>query len=327
MNANKNKFILLYVLITIGFLFSLDRTQAQIHQKSFDDKNIHCIYNLSNGMFNGQYKSFYKNGKIKISGKFTDNNRKGIWTLWSKDGKILVKREYSNNYEYKQIFPVNIKNSNYLGDRDSNGTIKDFDVKEQMIAQSQRIWRLITKNNNDFLFKNNYLGNVLTNLVLNSKISAYSAVNDEFTKPYSLKEITDKYDFNKIEIIAYKIKETWFFDNVRKISESRIIGICPVAVYKSDTTKQIDLFWLYYPDIRVNLAKEKLNFALSNIKNLDDFFFFRYFSSYIYKEDNIYNKEIKDYKNGNEIDVESERIMLILIESETDFWYKFAWEK
>ncbi len=324
MNANKSKFILFSLLITIGFLFSLDRTQAQIHQKSFEDKNIHCIYNLSNGMFNGQYKSFYKNGKIKASGKFADNSRNGIWTLWSKDGKILVKRDYSNNYEYKQIFPVNIKNSNYLGERDSNGTIKDFDVKEQMIAQSQRIWRFITINNNDFLFKNNYLGNLLMNMVLKSKTIAYDAINDEFTKPYSIEELTNKYDFNKIEIIAYKIKEIWFFDNVRKISESRIIGICPVAVYRLDTSKQFDLFWLYYPDIRANLAKEKLNFALPNIKNLDDVFFFRYFSSKIYKEDNVYNKEIKDYKNGNEIDVEAERIMLNLFESEHDFWLEFS---
>jgi antitoxin component YwqK of YwqJK toxin-antitoxin module len=327
MKSNRKLLLVLLLITAILFLFSIKNLQAQKNQKTFKDKDLHCEYNLNSGMLNGSYKSYFENGKHKSSGSFYNNNWSGLWTLWDSTGKIMIKRDYKSNFEYKQLYPSNINNYTYLNKRDTSGYIKDFDVKEEMIVQSQRNWRLIEKNNNDLLFKNNYLGKVLTDLVLKSKTSAYNGINDEFTKPYSIKEITDKYDFNKIEIIAYKIKETWFFDNVRKISESRIIGICPVAVYKSDTSMQFDLFWLYYPDIRVNLAKEKINHAMPNIKNLDDVFFFRYFSSKIYKEDNIYNKEIKDYKNGNEIDVEAERIMLNLIETETDFWKKFASEK
>lgn len=326
----KSKRILLlvtFLLTAIGFSFSIKNLQAQNNQKTFKDKDLQYEYNITNGMLNGLYKSYFTNGKLKSSGSFYNNNRYGLWTTWDSTGKIMIKRIYKSNFEFKQLYPANINNYTFLNKRDSSGFVKDFDVKEQMIVQSQRIWRIITKSNNDLFFKNNYLGKVLTDLVLNSKTIAYDAINDEFTKKYSVEELTNKYDLSKIEIIAYKIKETWFFDNVRKISESRIIGICPVAVYKSDTTKQIDLFWLYYPDIRVNLAKEKINHAMPNIKNLDDILFFRYFSSNIYKEDNIYNKEIKDYKKGNDINVEAEKIMLNLIETETDFWKKFASEK
>jgi len=54
----------------------------------------------------------------------------------------------------------------------------------------------------------------------------------------------------------------------------------------------------------------------------DQIFQMRYFNAVVYKENNVYDREIKDYKNGRPLDqlLESRRIREELRNYEHDLW-------
>jgi gliding motility associated protien GldN len=128
------------------------------------------------------------------------------------------------------------------------------------------------------------------------------------------------------EIVAWDIKEDWFFDKQRSVMDVRIIGISPVVYYSDPNTKQVigtkNLFWLYFPQIRPIIQ----NYFVYNRKNdaqrmsYDDLFWKRSFSSYITKESSIYDRTINDYTSGVDALLESERIKKEMMEIEHDVW-------
>ena len=53
----------------------------------------------------------------------------------------------------------------------------------------------------------------------------------------------------------------------------------------------------------------------------DELFTKRMFSSYVYKESNVYNRSISDYKQGLDVLLESEDIKEEIFEYESDLWH------
>ncbi len=127
------------------------------------------------------------------------------------------------------------------------------------------------------------------------------------------------------DIIQYYLKEDWFFDKERSVMDVRIIGIAPV-IYDRDESGNItgfkELFWLYFPECRYVFQ----NFYVQNRHNdaqrmsFDDLFWKRMFQSYIIKESNIYDREIKDYRAGVDALLESEKIKEDIFIFEHDLW-------
>src|SRR5690606_2197579 len=110
------------------------------------------------------------------------------------------------------------------------------------------------------------------------------------------------------------IKEDWIFDKQRSERYVRIIGICPIInVYAEGSGElkgQKELFWLYYPECRYVFN----NYDVFNAHNtaqrmsFDQLFQLRMFSSYVVKEDNVYDRLIQSYALGLDGLLESERI-------------------
>jgi gliding motility associated protien GldN len=148
--------------------------------------------------------------------------------------------------------------------------------------------------------------------------------------------ITQKGFVNWKYVREYRIKEKWFFDKKHSKLDVRIIGICPVKVFKKgDGGNDVEaggndaeviretLFWVYFPEARRVLA----NTACHTGKNLqanmsfDDVFFKRYFSSRIVQAANVNDIKIAEYTHGGlEAILESERIKYELLKMESDFW-------
>ena len=306
------------LLLSIVLLFN--HSKAQNHK--FVNNSINCTYETKDGRLNGLYVSYYKNGQKKAEGKFGNNYRIGKWTVYDSTGRFRLQREYSAPFDYTQtIFqhtaaaPKEVKSSykskiNY----NSNGYIDYFELQEKMVIWTKRIWRYIAPAENKILFENNRLYDLLLQNLSNKHITAYK--DEEFSVNDSV-----KHDASSYKVIGYKIKEDYVFDNVRSLLETRIIGLCPVVInlQKKDT---IDLCWLYFPEIRKALAQEKIGHNdQTNIKTLDDLFFYRDFYGQIYKEANVYDRPINSYmKSKAEIEKESERIEISIIETEHDFW-------
>ncbi|MGZ4049029.1 MAG: type IX secretion system ring subunit PorN/GldN, partial [Bacteroidia bacterium] len=83
------------------------------------------------------------------------------------------------------------------------------------------------------------------------------------------------------------------------------------------------LFWIYFPDARPYLAKAAVFNRHNDAERMsyDELFTKRMFSSYVYKESNVYNRSILDYKTGLDVQLESEDIKENIFNYESDLWH------
>jgi gliding motility associated protien GldN len=132
--------------------------------------------------------------------------------------------------------------------------------------------------------------------------------------------ITESFSPNRVKKIL--LKEEWFFDRQRSVLDVRILGIA--LLYEQDDKEKGDqpLFWVYFPEARNVLAKYDV-FNRQNPmerRSFDDIFWKRQFSSYIIKEENVYDRSINEYKKGLDALLESNRIKEDMILKEHDLW-------
>lgn len=228
------------------------------------------------------------------------------------------------------------------------------DIREADVFWSKRVWRTIDvreKMNLIFAYPQQTLISVIHDVAMKGDLSVYNvgvANADQFTEklpidkvaaignridtttvidPISLlpveKIIVNEFDPTKV--IKFKLKEDWFFDEETSTFQVRIIGIAPVIeAYSADGNYLGDetMYWVYYPDLRPILAKfEAYNTGNDAIRlSWEDIFEARFFSSYITKESNVYDRVIQEYATGLDALFESDKIKQALFEFEHDLW-------
>jgi len=233
-------------------------------------------------------------------------------------------------------------------------------LRQADVIYSKRVWQVIDfreKINQPFYYPlKDHLRwksfiTVIMDAVKTGELTAYDAENDdEFTTPLSTVAVEDllrgtekteaKYDvdgnylgektifkggFEKSEVKKLRIKEVWYFDKQRSQMQVRILGLCPVWEYIDEDTQMAmkrPMFWIYFPEARSVLARAEV-FNRKNgaeRRTYDDIFWKRMFSSYIYKEENVYDRQINEYATGMDALLESERIKYDLFNMEGDMW-------
>lgn len=311
------------VILLFSFLVS-QTICGQSQEKTFEDDEVKSIYHLTQDRFNGNYTSYYKNGTKKSEGSFENNLRIGKWTVWDTLGNIRMERVYSDPFTFERTIPkvpddkpIQLLNiPRYKIKYNEDGYITYAYVKESDVHYHRRIWRYISPKENPILFEKDFLFKLLNKHISDSTIKAYSTKDDDFTGPF-----IPKIDTSAVKVIGFKLKEDFFFDMNRVVSETRIMGICPVVV-NPVTKDTIDAYWVYFPETRKYLAQANIqsDSIPKKIKSLDDLFFNRYFYGRIIKKSNVYDRYIKDYLTGDKLLKEAERIELYLIETEHNIW-------
>ena len=147
---------------------------------------------------------------------------------------------------------------------------------------------------------------------------------DEFGDEIGTKAITKPIESENIT--RYRLKEDWIWDRQRSERYVRIIGIAPLIEGFDRDGESIGyspLFWLYYPECRYVFANADV-FNLFNDaqrRTYEDLFQKRYFSSYIVKESNVYDRQVIEFARGMDALAESEKIKEELFLLEHDLWH------
>jgi gliding motility associated protien GldN len=190
-------------------------------------------------------------------------------------------------------------------------------------------------------------------LIVDGSITAYDpgvTLDDEFNDPMLISEVQNilskidtvyvsdpddpdqtimrvqPNDITGDQIERYLLKEDWHFDKQRSELYVRIIGMAP-QIHKltadgERTGAYVTLFWLYFPECRYVFS----NWDVYNRSNdaerrsFDDVFMKRQFASYIYKQSNVYDRNIVEYTTGIDALLESERIKEEIFLLEHDLW-------
>jgi gliding motility associated protien GldN len=241
------------------------------------------------------------------------------------------------------------------------------EIKEEDVLWSQFIWRVVDcreKLNfhlyyptDDIAYRKS-LAQALIEGVRKGKVQAYG--DENFTSKVPIEKIMERLGAANREIREerldgmgdttiiqkgfvnwrlvreYRIKEKWFFDKKHSKLDVRIIGICPVKVFKKgDGGMDVEasgndaevlrepLFWVYFPEARRVLANTTCHTGKNQQANIsfDDIFHKRYFSSRITQSANVNDIMISEYTRGGlEAILESERIKYEMLKLESDFW-------
>ena len=131
------------------------------------------------------------------------------------------------------------------------------------------------------------------------------------------------------DIRKFRVMEDWVFDGKYSDFRPRIIAIAPMHIPKTESgipLPEQPLFWLKWEDLRPVLSQQEVFNPKNDVARLsfDHFFEMRMFSSFIVKESNVYDLDIKhqDYfkDDGIEALLEAERIKNDLFITEHDLW-------
>ena len=208
-------------------------------KKTVQFNGVSCQYEIDKGMLNGQYRSFYSNGKPKCEGSFSQNNRIGFWVFYQADGAIQCIRQYNDNYNFEQ---KNAKNQASVVKHTPTAAWKT--IAEKDIISRTRITAVINKKDNGALFNEIKMGDQLTNLLKSSDQAVYA--DARFANIIGKDVLLNK------EIVGFQIKEDRILDKTTRVLQYRITGIAPL-VQANDGLTTAPVCWIYYPQLMAAL--------------------------------------------------------------------------
>lgn len=93
------------------------------------------------GRYNGQWKDYYPDGKIKAEGQYTDNRRTGVWKFYNEEGNLEQTGSFNNGRPdglwkwYYNNGSILREEEYYQGQRD--GSCTEYSITGEIIAQGQ----------------------------------------------------------------------------------------------------------------------------------------------------------------------------------------------
>lgn len=230
-------------------------------------------------------------------------------------------------------------------------------IRQADVMWSKRIWREVDfrqKFNQKFYFPietqaqwKSFIVTVL-DAMKEGELTAYDISNtDELLVPITYNEVIgrqtdsiyqimqrpyppyEEYDtviyteFDPTKVMRIRIKEDWYFDTKQSQLLFRTLAICPIMIKERNGQEVTEpLFWLSYPESREVFAQSLVfnEFNSSARLSYDEVFWKRLYDSYIYKEENVFDRRISQYATGVDALLEAERIKKELIMFEENLW-------
>lgn len=109
--------------------------------------------------------------------------------------------------------------------------------------------------------------------------------------------IINESDIPSADVLAYYVKEAWYFDQNNSVFDVKTLAICPILTTSGDLGEQTTpLFWIPYENIRPYITNTLI--MTSNVNNaktfsIDDYFRRRMFDGEIIKTENLMNRTLR----------------------------------
>lgn len=183
------------------------------------------------------------------------------------------------------------------------------------------------------VYDDDYFNKKLTyNEIINTRLQYTDSTEYQlqlFNGDPNPEQYLDTYTVTAEEIEQYLVKGTWYFNKRQGELKYRLLAIAPVARqldYDGEgDAPLLPLFWIWYPDARGSLNKEKVFNTQNSSQPItyDNMLNSRRFNAVIYKEENVYqDREVKQYIFNDALQqlLESERIKSVIRDFEQDMW-------
>lgn len=172
--------------------------------------------------------------------------------------------------------------------------------------------------------------------ILSGKIpNIYNDANPNFTETFEkdtyMKRLENRdgpevVPLRSMNVVSYKIKGIWYVD--KRIGELRyrLLGIMPRGKDMNNLANDdpVDLFWLWYKDLRPILHEQLVFDDKNNASRVtfDQMLTSRRFTARIYAIDNVFNdRAVDQYVDDPFMQlIESERLKTIIRDFEQDLW-------
>lgn len=126
------------------------------------------------------------------------------------------------------------------------------------------------------------------------------------------------------KITGFLVVEDWLFNRHSVMMEKKIVGLAPV-IYDAKTHKNRELYWVYYPEC-CELLYSYTTINPNGVKDQSytyrEAFEKRFFSAYVVKEGNVYDREKPENAKGFEVKNENRRNREKFESAEDDLWSK-----
>ena len=232
-------------------------------------------------------------------------------------------------------------------------------LREADVAWEKRVWREIDlrdKQNQVLFYPVDFspsangrlsLIRMLAKYIIQGQIIAFR--DEDFLAPFELAEVKSKlvecdsakeagFDADGNEVITsrwgcdsttiltritvWRVKEDWYFDKQKSVLEVRILGLQPL-IRDEEKGALKPLFWVYFPACRPYFAKNEVFNPKndSERRTFEDVFWKRQFLSTVFKETNVYDRQIDEYAKGIDALLESDRVKNDIFRWEHDLWH------
>lgn len=128
------------------------------------------------------------------------------------------------------------------------------------------------------------------------------------------------------EVLAYMIKEAYYFDQATGTFGSEVIALCPMLVREGDFGENLryPLFWVVYSDVRPYLSRSSImtsDYNNAMTYTTDDFFQLNMYKGDIIKATNMMNRTLaQQYPDSANLKQAQERIEKQLKTFESSLW-------